>query len=88
MSVRAEVAISDRTSTAAAFHSDSPVTVGVKFRSDVNGSITAIRFYKGAGNNGVHIGMLYAANGMLLGQVTFTGETPSGWQQQVSKRDI
>ena len=55
--------------------------MGVKFRSDVAGTITGIRFYKGAGNNGTHIGLLYTATGTLLGQVTFTGETASGWQQ-------
>src|SRR5947207_2108777 len=58
-----------------------PVTLGVKFRSDVPGSITGIRFYKGAGNNGTHIGLLYSSTGTLLAQATFTGETASGWQQ-------
>ena len=54
---------------------------GVKFRSDVSGNITGIRFYKGAGNNGTHIGLLYSASGALLAQATFSGETASGWQQ-------
>ena len=62
-------------------YSASPVTLGVKFRSDVSGSITALRFYKGAGNNGTHIGLLYSSTGTLLAQATFTGETSSGWQQ-------
>jgi uncharacterized repeat protein (TIGR01451 family) len=57
------------------------LTVGVKFRSDVSGNITGIRFYKGAGNNGTHIGLLYSSSGTLLAQATFTGETASGWQQ-------
>ena len=63
------------------WQSDSPVTVGVKFRSDVSGNITGIRFYKGAGNNGTHTGLLYTAAGALLAEATFTGETASGWQQ-------
>jgi hypothetical protein len=63
------------------FYSSPPATVGVKFRSDVSGSITALRFYKGAGNNGTHIGLLYNASGSLLAQATYTGETSSGWQQ-------
>jgi uncharacterized repeat protein (TIGR01451 family) len=63
------------------WHSDSSVTLGMKFQSDVSGTITGIRFYKGAGNNGTHVGLLYTATGALLGQVTFTGETASGWQQ-------
>jgi len=58
-----------------------PVTVGVKFRSDVSGSVTGIRFYKGAGNNGTHIGLLYSSTGSLLSQATFTAESASGWQQ-------
>ena len=59
----------------------SAVTLGVKIRSDVSGGITAIRFYKGAGNTGTHIGMIYSSSGTLLAQATFTGETASGWQQ-------
>jgi hypothetical protein len=42
-----------------------PITLGVKFRSDSSGSITGIRFYKGAGNNGTHIGLLYSGTGAL-----------------------
>src|SRR5439155_7428357 len=34
----------------------SAVEVGLKFRSDVNGYVTGVRFYKGAGNTGTHIG--------------------------------
>ena len=63
------------------FASTSPVNVGVKFRSDVGGMVSGIRFYKGAGNNGTHIGSLYSAGGTLLAQATFSGETASGWQQ-------
>jgi hypothetical protein len=59
----------------------SPVTLGMKFRSDTSGSITGIRFYKGSDNNGTHIGLLYSSTGALLAQATFSGETASGWQQ-------
>jgi hypothetical protein len=58
-----------------------PVTLGLKFRSDVSGTISGIRFYKGAGNNGTHTGLLYSATGTLLAQAAFTAETASGWQQ-------
>ena len=47
----------------------------------MSGFIDGIRFYKGAGNNGTHIGSLYDRAGDLLAQATFTGETASGWQQ-------
>lgn len=58
-----------------------PVEVGVKFRADTNGSITAIRFYKAATNTGTHVGNLWSSSGSNLGTVTFTNETASGWQQ-------
>src|SRR5262249_38893843 len=57
------------------------VELGVKFRSDVAGRITGIRFYKSPGNTGTHIGSLWSASGARLGTVTFTGESASGWQQ-------
>ncbi|MEA2138972.1 MAG: large repetitive protein, partial [Solirubrobacteraceae bacterium] len=57
-----------------------PVELGVKFRADVNGSATGIRFYKAAANTGTHLGSLWTTTGTRLAQVTFTGETSSGWQ--------
>jgi methionine-rich copper-binding protein CopC len=57
------------------------VTLGTKFRSDVAGTIAAIRFYKGPQNTGTHIGGLWTSTGQLLASVTFSGETASGWQQ-------
>ena len=63
------------------WYNDAPATLGVKFRSDVSGSVTGIRFYKGAGNNGTHIGLFYSSTGTLLAQATFTSETAAGWQQ-------
>ena len=60
---------------------DNPVELGVKFRSDVAGFITSIRFYKATANTGTHIGDLWTTNGTLLGTATFTGESASGWQQ-------
>ncbi|MBG0827438.1 DUF4082 domain-containing protein [Planomonospora sp. ID67723] len=57
------------------------LTVGLKFRSDQNGSITGIRFYKGPGNSGTHTGALWTEGGSKLAEVTFTGETAAGWQQ-------
>jgi hypothetical protein len=55
--------------------------VGVKFRSSVDGYITGIRFYKGTGNTGTHVGHLWSATGALLASITFTNETSTGWQQ-------
>ncbi|GAA4957271.1 hypothetical protein GCM10023205_19460 [Yinghuangia aomiensis] len=58
-----------------------PIEVGVKFRTDVSGSITGIRFYKGTGNSGTHVAHLWSATGTLLATATFSGETATGWQQ-------
>lgn len=57
------------------------VEVGMKFRSDVPGTVTGVRFFKGSSNTGTHVGHLWSANGTLLASVTFVGETASGWQQ-------
>ena len=59
----------------------SAVNVGVEFTPSTKGWISGIRFYKGSGNTGTHIGALWTASGTLLGQVTFTNESASGWQQ-------
>ena len=53
----------------------------MKFQSDVTGYITGIRFYKGTGNTGTHVGHLWTSTGTLLASATFSGETATGWQQ-------
>ena len=60
---------------------DQPIEVGVKFRADVDGYITGLRFYKGGQNTGTHVGHLWDSAGNQLAAATFTGETASGWQQ-------
>jgi uncharacterized protein YjdB len=60
---------------------DSPVELGVKFRSDSNGTIRGIRFYKSAANTGTHVGSLWTTTGTKLASATFTAETASGWQR-------
>ena len=59
----------------------SAVELGVRFRSDIAGYVTGLRFYKFAGNTGFHIGNLWSNTGTLLARANFTGETASGWQQ-------
>lgn len=56
--------------------------LGLKFQSALAGYITGIRFYKGPANVGTHVGSLWTSDGTLLGRVTFTGESASGWQEQ------
>ncbi len=41
------------------------------------GYVTGIRFYKGTGNTGTHIGHLWTSTGTLLATATFTNETTS-----------
>lgn len=65
----------------AANNDGSAVELGMKFRTSQDGVITGIRFYKGDGNVGPHVGSLWTSTGSLLGSVTFTNETASGWQQ-------
>jgi hypothetical protein len=60
---------------------DSPVEVGVQFTSNINGTITGIRFYKSSANTGTHVGNLWSSTGALLASAAFTNETASGWQQ-------
>lgn len=58
-----------------------PVELGVKFRSARNGSIAAIRFYKGPQNTGAHTASLWTAGGVRLATATFANESAGGWQQ-------
>jgi len=58
-----------------------PYELGVKFRSDRDGYVTGIRFYKGAGNGGTHLGNLWTTSGLNLATAVFTGETSNGWQE-------
>jgi hypothetical protein len=60
----------------------SSVNLGVQFTPSANGWITGISFYKGSSNTGTHVGSLWSSAGTLLGQVTFTTESPSGWEEE------
>ena len=58
------------------------VELGVKFRSDIAGFITGIRFYKTSGNTGTHTGNLWSTDrARTLATVTFSGESATGWQE-------
>src|SRR6266496_1939218 len=59
------------------------IETGVKFRVTQAGYITGVRFYKGAANTGTHIGHLWSSTGTKLAEITFAGETTSGWQQML-----
>ena len=57
------------------------IEVGVKFRASQSGTVTGIRFSKGTGNTGTHTGSLWSRTGTRLASVTFSNESPSGWQE-------
>ncbi len=60
---------------------NSSLELGLKFRSDVAGYVTGVRFYKGAGNTGAHVAHLWTATGTQLASATASSETASGWQE-------
>ena len=72
---------SSATPAVAADPDNGGIEVGVKFRTTQAGTITKIRFYKGTRNTGTHVGSLWTRTGTKLASVTFTGESPSGWQE-------
>ncbi|MES2689418.1 MAG: N,N-dimethylformamidase beta subunit family domain-containing protein [Bacteroidota bacterium] len=57
------------------------IELGMKFRSTVNGYISAIRFYKGSSGNGTFTGHLWTAAGSSLSSATLTLGSGSGWQR-------
>ena len=56
------------------------ITLGVKFAPNTDGTVIGVRFYKGTGNGGTHIGSLWSASGSRLATATFVSESSSGWQ--------
>ena len=59
-----------------------PYELGMKFMVAKAGVISAIRYYKSAGDSAAHVGRIWSPTGTPLASVTFSGETASGWQQQ------
>ncbi len=51
-----------------------------RFHASTDGFVTGVRFYKGAGNGGTHVGSLWSTAGERLATATFTGESATGWQ--------
>lgn len=56
------------------------VELGTRFTAVTSGQATAIRFYKTPENSGLHTGSLWTSAGALLGRVTFSAESSTGWQ--------
>ena len=73
----------DATPATAAADDTSPIELGTKFVPSQDGTVTAVRFYKGPGNTGTHVGSLWDADGNRIRQVSFTNESATGWQTAV-----
>ena len=57
--------------------------LGIRFTSDQSGYVSGVRFFKGSGNTGTHMGSLWTASGQQIAIGTFTSETAGGWQSLV-----
>jgi hypothetical protein len=62
--------------------------VGVYFTVSAPGSVSAIRFYKTAGNTGKHTGSLWTSTGQRLATVNFSSESSTGWQQATLRHRV
>ena len=57
------------------------IEIGVRFQATEDGFISGIRYFKGTGTTGTHVGSLWTNAGVSLATATFTNETESGWQE-------
>jgi endonuclease/exonuclease/phosphatase family metal-dependent hydrolase len=57
------------------------VEVGVRFRSNVPGTIRALRFYRGTGNTNGYVARLWTNSGTLLAQASVRDGRIPGWQE-------
>lgn len=73
---------SSQTPASPSVSTSTPYELGMAFQSVKNGQITGLLFWKAPGETGTHTGNLWSSSGTLLGSVTFSGETASGWQTQ------
>jgi hypothetical protein len=69
------------TTPGGSFDNGGPIELGLKFRTEVAGLATGVRFYKFAADTGPHTGSLWTADGTLLAATAFAGETAEGWQE-------
>lgn len=74
--------------TTPSFNDPAATTVGVRFTSTLPGVVTGVRFFKGAGNTGAHVGAVWDAQGRQLAQVAFQHESDTGWQQADFDRPV
>ncbi|WP_246801505.1 DUF4082 domain-containing protein [Bradyrhizobium genosp. L] len=78
----AQVSLFNSTSTPqlTGLNDGTPLEVGVKFSSSAAGSITALKFYRSAGDTGSDLLDLWSSTGTKLASVTFSNTSATGWQ--------
>jgi len=57
-----------------------PLELGVKFTASAAGQVTALKFYRSAGDTGTDLLDLWTATGTKLATATFANTGASGWQ--------
>lgn len=63
------------------FDDGTGLELGFKFKSQISGYITGVRFYKQGSMSGTHVGSLWqSGSGVNLASATFISESGSGWQ--------
>jgi hypothetical protein len=60
---------------------DAPVTLGVKFQSNVTGFVKGVRFFGHGTPSGTYRGQLWSNAGALLASATFSGVSGNNWNQ-------
>jgi|GEM_PF-2395570 len=73
--------LGDRTPGTAVWTDTKAVEVGVRFRTNVPGTIKALRFYRGIGNASGYVARLWTLSGTLLAQASVTDGRIPGWQE-------
>jgi Domain of unknown function (DUF4082)/Bacterial Ig-like domain/Bacterial Ig domain len=67
---------------------NSSAELGLRFQPASDGFVEGVRFYKGTGNGGTHVGSLWSSTGERLATVTFANETATGWQSAAFSQPV
>ena len=78
----------DATPAHASDPDENAVELGLKFRTEVDGEIVAIRFYEGPESDGAHPVRLWSADGRQLASASFGGESGGGWREVALSKPV
>ncbi|MCS4089099.1 putative Ig domain-containing protein [Rhizobium sp. BK176] len=65
---------------AATYNDSSQLSVGVKFKANVDGKVAGIKFYRSVSDKGQNVVDLWTSTGTKLATASFTNTTATGWQ--------